>query len=86
MLPAASGGPWLGLGHLPLVLRSPELSLGGWRASGSVDTGGSRDLCPAAWRTRLSDFLFTFHFHALEKEMATHSSVLVFLAMGHVAS
>ena len=26
--------------------------------------------------TRLSDFLFTFHFHTLEKEMATHSSVL----------
>ena len=24
---------------------------------------------------RLSDFTFTFHFHALEKEMATHSSV-----------
>ena len=27
-------------------------------------------------RTRLIDFPFTFHFHALEKEMATHSSVL----------
>ena len=27
-------------------------------------------------RTRLSDFTFTFHFLALEKEMATHSSVL----------
>ena len=27
-------------------------------------------------RTRLSDFTFTFHFHSLEKEMATHSSVL----------
>ena len=27
-------------------------------------------------RTRLSNFVFTFHFHALEKEMATHSSVL----------
>ena len=27
-------------------------------------------------RTRLSDFPFTFHFHALEKEMAIHSSVL----------
>ena len=27
-------------------------------------------------RTRLSDFTFTFHFHPLEKEMATHSSVL----------
>ena len=27
-------------------------------------------------QTRLSDFPFTFHFHALEKELATHSSVL----------
>jgi len=27
-------------------------------------------------RTRLNDFTFTFHFHALEKEMATHSSIL----------
>ena len=27
-------------------------------------------------RTRLSDFTFTFHSHALEEEMATHSSVL----------
>ena len=27
-------------------------------------------------RTQLSDFCFTFHFHALKKEMATHSSVL----------
>ena len=27
-------------------------------------------------RTRLSNFTLTFHFHALEKEMATHSSVL----------
>ena len=27
-------------------------------------------------RTRLSDFIFPFHFHALEKEMATHSSIL----------
>ena len=26
--------------------------------------------------TQLSDFTFTFHFHALEKEMATHSGVL----------
>ena len=30
----------------------------------------------AEGRTRLSDFTFTFHFHALEKEKATHSSVL----------
>ena len=35
-------------------------------------------------RARLSDFTFTFHFHALEKEMATHSSVLAWrvLEMG----
>jgi len=32
----------------------------------------------AEGRIRLSDFTFTFHFHALEKEMATYSSVLAF--------
>ena len=32
--------------------------------------------------TRLSDFTFTFHLHALEKEMATHSSVLAWRIPG----
>ena len=32
--------------------------------------------------TQLSDFTFTFHFHALEKEMATHSSVLAWRSQG----
>ena len=32
--------------------------------------------------TQLSDFRFTFHFHALEKEMATHSSVLAWRIPG----
>ena len=40
----------------------------------------------AKCRTRLSDFTFTFyfhfHFHALEKEMATHSSVLAWRSPG----
>ena len=36
----------------------------------------------AEGRTRLSDFIFTFHFHALEKEMATHSSVLAWRIPG----
>src|SRR5574337_629500 len=47
-----------------------------------------REACHAAvhgvaksW-TRLSDFTFTFHFHALEKEMATHSSVLAWRIPG----
>ena len=33
-------------------------------------------------RARLSDFTFNFHFHALEKEMATHSSVLAWRIPG----
>ena len=36
----------------------------------------------AEGRTRLSDFIFTFRFHALEKEMATHSSVLAWRIPG----
>ena len=36
----------------------------------------------AEGRTWLSDFTFTFHFHALEKEMATHSSVLAWRIPG----
>ena len=33
-------------------------------------------------RARLSDFTFTFHFHALEEDMATHSSVLAWRTPG----
>ena len=36
----------------------------------------------AKGRTRLSDFTFTFHFHALEKEMATYSSALAWRILG----
>ena len=36
----------------------------------------------AEGRTQLSDFTFTFHFPALEKEMATHSSVLAWRVPG----
>ena len=35
-------------------------------------------------RTRLSNFTFTFHFHALEKEMSIHSSVLAWRIPGTV--
>ena len=46
---------------------------GGWSAAvhGVVKSG-----------TPFSDFTFTFHFHALEKEMATHSSVLAWRIPG----
>ena len=33
-------------------------------------------------RTRLNDFTFIFHFHALEKEMATHSNILTWRIPG----
>ena len=33
-------------------------------------------------QTRLSDFTFTFYFHALEKEMTTHSSTLAWIIPG----
>ena len=36
----------------------------------------------AKGQTRLSDFIFTFQFHALEKEMVTHSSVLAWRIPG----
>ena len=36
----------------------------------------------AEGQTRLSDFTFTFYFHDLEKEMATHSSVLAWRIPG----
>ena len=53
---------------------APHSSTLAWRIlwmeePGRLQSMGSLSL------TRLSDFTFTFHFHALEKEMATHSSV-----------
>ena len=41
-----------------------------WKIPWTEESGG----VAKSW-TRLSDFTFTFHFHALEKEMATHSSI-----------
>ena len=46
---------------------------GAWKAAVHGVAGG---------RTRLSDFTFTFHFRALEKEMATHSSILAWRIPG----
>ena len=46
---------------------------GAWQAAVHVVMKGG---------TRLSDFTFTFHFHALEKEMATYSSVLAWRTPG----
>ena len=46
------------------------------------ETGGLQSMGSLGAGTRLSDFTFTFHFHALEKAMATHSSVLAWRIPG----
>ena len=68
----ATGEEWL---PLPLQYCCLENPMGGgvWQAAVH---GVARS------RTRLSDFTFAFHFHALEKEMATHSSVLAWRIPG----
>ena len=53
---------------------APLSSTLAWKIPWAEEPGGLHRV--AEGRTRLSDFTFTFHFHALEKEMATHSSVL----------
>ena len=61
---------------------------GAWRATVHGVTKSLTRLSEAAIhgvaksRTRLSDFTFTFHFHALEKEMEAHSSVLAWRIPG----
>ena len=62
---------------------APHSSTPAWKISWTEEPGkaavhGSVAEC----QTRLSDFTFTFHFHALEKEMATHSSVLAWRIPG----
>ena len=57
----------------PTPVLSPGKSHGAWWAA----VHGV-----AKSQTQLSDFTFTFHFHALEKEMATHSSVLAWRIPG----
>ena len=51
-----------------------------WKIPWAEEPGGLHRV--AEGRTRLSDFTFTFHFHALEKEMATHSNVLAWRIPG----
>ena len=54
---------------------APHSSTLAWKIPRTKEPGGLQSMGSLS-RTRLNDFTFTFHFHALEKEMATHSSVL----------
>ena len=68
---------------IPLRRRQwqPTLVLLPGKSHGRSTLVGCSPWCPKS-QTRLSDFTFTFHFHALEKEMATHSSVLAWRIPG----
>ena len=52
-----------------------------WKIPGMEEPGRFQSMGSLSW-ARLRDFTFTFHFHALEKEMATHSSVLAWRIPG----
>jgi len=54
---------------------APHSSTPAWKIPRTEEPGRLQSMGSQS-RTRLSDFTLTFHFHALEKEMATHSSVL----------
>ena len=60
---------------------APHSSTLAWKIPWTEEPGGLQSM-GLLGRTRLSDFTFTFHFPALEKEMATHSSVLAWRIPG----
>ena len=60
---------------------APHSSTLAWKIPWTEEPGGLQSMGSQS-RTQLSDFTFTFHFHALEKEMATHSSVLAWRIPG----
>ena len=59
----------------------PHSSTLAWKILWMEEPGRLQSMGSLIW-TRLSNFTFTFHFHALEKEMATHSSVLAWRTPG----
>ena len=61
---------------------APHLSTLAWKIPWTEEPGRLQSMALRKSRTRLSDFPFTFHFHALEKEMAAHSSVLAWRIPG----
>jgi len=61
---------------------APHSSTLAWKIPWTEEPGRLQSKGVTKGRTRLSDFTFTFHFHALEKEIATHSSVLAWKIPG----
>ena len=59
---------------------APHSSVLAWKIPWTEEPGGLQSM--GLLRTRLSDFTFAFHLHALKKEMATHSSVFAWRIPG----
>ena len=55
---------------------APHSSTLAWKIPWMEEPGGLQSMGSLRVGHDLSDFTFSFHFHALEKEMATHSSIL----------
>ena len=73
--------------HLFLIVCSekavaPHSSTLAWKTPWMEEPGGLQSMGSLIRQTQLSDFTFTFHFHALEKAMAAHSSVLAWRSPG----
>ena len=60
---------------------APDSSTLAWKIPWMEEPSGLQSIVAQSW-IRLSHFTFTFHFHALEKEMATHTSVLAWRISG----
>ena len=60
---------------------APHSSTPAWKIPWTEEPGRLQSM-GSLESARLSNFTFTFHFHALEKEMATHSSVLAWRILG----
>ena len=60
---------------------APYSSILAWKIPWMEEPGRLQSMGSLSW-TRLSNFTFTFHFDALEKEMATHSIVLAWRIPG----
>ena len=61
---------------------TPYSSTLAWKIPWTEEPGGLQTMGDVKSRTLLSNFTFTFHFHALEKEMVNHSSVLAWRIPG----
>ena len=61
---------------------APQSGTLAWKIPCTEEPGRLQSMGVTRSRRQLSDFTFTFHFHALEKEKATHSSVLAWRIPG----